>query len=215
MAKTGIKNNIPANIRKIDEDLSEITSTIGEVTAELVNVAFLDAQKRRILDGVGKSIGDKYLDVNGANISSRNQPGRKTFHKTKVVTRDGSIPKAFNQVQFTMNKNKNSKTIATGTNGVAKVKIENIGPKDAPTKQIATITWDGKIGDSLRNLHFGSSSGPSVEVIKDDKPLPKRYRRGQRKIARGALATALSRWKALVKAKLNGTLDKRNKVKPK
>lgn len=208
MAKTQFKSNLKGAQKKIDEDLEEINLAVASATTILINVAMKDAHDRRILDGTGHKAGRAYLEVPGTNLGTKKDPKRKTFHKLKVVTRDGSMYKAFKQVPFKKHRIQGSKgKIYSGSNGVANVEVLKKG-----LGQVAWIEWGGKIGQSLRNLEFGVSSGTTI-MIKNDRLKKKENKRKQRKIASGALRAAVSRFKKLGQDNLNKALKRRNKVK--
>lgn len=111
MAKkgSGVKNNIPLVVRKIDKDLLEIQKTIGSATADLVNFAFLDIQKKAFLEGQGATKKGKkgfefYDQVSGGNRASRKRPEIQAFHKSKIINRNNEIPPAFAQLKFKISK---------------------------------------------------------------------------------------------------------------
>jgi hypothetical protein len=217
MAKTGIKNNIPSVVRKIDKDLDEIQRTIGDATADLVNLAFNDIQKKSFLDGRGatKSVGriELYGDIPGANRGTRKNPDRRAFHKSKVVDRGGSLPFAF--VQLTFHKVMGFRKMSVGTNGVAKVEIQRDGSKENPKGQKVNIRWEGKFGDALNKLHFGAGGGKEKIEITNSKGKIQNVRRGQRAIAFNGLKKFMKRWNKYVEFQLTGTIKKANRKKPK
>lgn len=208
MAKTKFKSNFKNAEKKIDEDLNEIDLAIADTTTMLINLAFQDAHDRRILNGVGKKVGNAYQAVPGATLGTTKNPNRKTFHKNKVVTRDGSIYKAFEQITFVKHKLSGLKgKLYSGSNGVAKVEVLKKGKG-----QIAWIEWTGKIGESLRKLEFGQTTG-TTKTFKDGKVRTKVNKRFQRQIASKSLTTTLSRWKKFGQENINKAIARRNKVK--
>lgn len=217
MAKTKIKNNIPLVVRKIDKDLLEIQKTIGSSTADIVNFAMLDIQKKSFVDGRGatEKINSKvtiFNQIAGGNRASRSRRNVMAFNKNKVVERGGNIARAFAQISFNIS-NSFSKTIAKGSNGVASVEINRIGTKENPKGQTANIRWDGRLGDFIGFLHFGNKGGQQTIPITNSKGKIRNAKIGQRAIAFNGIKRALRRWNKYVEYKLTGTIKKRNRVK--
>lgn len=216
MTKSGIKNNIPLVVRKIDKDLLEIQKTIGSASADLVNFAFQDIQKKGFLEGKGSTdlIGRNkiYKKIAGGNRASRKRPEENAFHRSKIVDRGGEIPQAFNQVDFKVN-SRFSSTIATGSNGVARVIVKRSGNKENPKGQIVSVRWDGRLGQILNWFHFGQGGGQDKVQIKNSKGKIQNAKKAQRAIAFNGLKKALKRWNQYVEFKLTGTIKKRNRKK--
>jgi hypothetical protein len=219
MAKTKIKNNIPLVVRKIDKDLLEIQKTIGSSTADVVNFAMLDIQKKGFVDGRGATIKPKnhnkfkiFGQIAGGNRASKIRPGVMAYNKNKVVERGGNIARAFAQISFHIS-NRFSKTLAKGTNGVANVEIKRLGTKDNPKGQVANIRWEGKLGDFIGYLHFGNANGQQTIPIKNSKGKIRNAKIGQRAIAFNGIKRAMRRWNKYVEYNLTGTIKKRNKAK--
>lgn len=218
MANSGINNNIPLVVRKIEKDLLEIQKTVGSSTADMVNFALLDIQKKGFLDGKGSTevAGRKkvYKTVAGGNRASRKRPNENSFHRSKIVDRGGEIPQAFNQITFNV-KNGFSKVIATGTNGIAHVSVSRVGTRLDPKGQIVSIRWDGRIGQILNWFHFGQGGGKDKVQITNSKGKIQNVKKAQRAIVFNGLKRALRRWNQYVEFNLTGTIKKRNKKKVK
>jgi hypothetical protein len=219
MAKTKIKNNIPLVVRKIDKDLLEIQKTIGSSTADLVNFAMLDIQKKGVQDGRGSVIKPKnhnkfdiYGAVAGGNRASKFRKNVMAYNKNKVVERKGDIAKAFRQVSFKIS-NRFSKSIAKGSNGFAEVNITRMGSNENPKGQLVHLSWGGKMGDLLANLHFGNKNGAQTVKIRSSNGKMRNAKIGQRAIVFNGLKRAMRRWNQYVEYKLTGTIKKRNKAK--
>ncbi len=218
MVKTGVKNNIPLVVRKIDKDLLEIQKTIGSATADIVNFAFQDIQKKAFVDGKGSTerFGrvEVYGEVAGGNRASRKRPQEMAFHKTKIVDRSSEIPKAFKQISFKV-KRSFSRVLAVGRNGSAKVEIRRVGSRSNPKGQIVSIRWDGRLGQILNWFHFGQGGGQEKVKITNSKGKIQNVRKAQRAIAFNGLKKAMKRWNKYVEFKTTGTIKKRNRKKPK
>lgn len=217
--KSKIKNNVPAVVRKIDKDLLEIQKTIGSATADLVNFAFLDIQKKSFVDGKGqtkKKNGFEYYEqIAGGNRASRKRPNVQAFHKSKIVNRSDKITPAFQQLSFKVFKGF-TKKLAVGTNsGGAKVTIERQGPREKPTAQVVQVRFEGRIGQILNWFHFGQGGGKERVQIKNSKGKIQNAKKAQRAIVFNGLKRSMKRWNKYVEYKLTGTIKKRNRKKAK
>jgi len=220
MAKTKIKSNIPSVVRKIDKDLLEIQKTIGSSTADILNFAMLDIQRKGVQDGKNSNIKPRnhnkfviYGAIAGGNRASKSRPNVMAYNKNKVVERKGNIAQAFKQIKFTIS-NRFSKTLVKGTNGFVDVEIKRTGSKENPKGQIAHLKWGGKIGDLLGMLNFGGNSkGTRTIKLENSKGKITNAKIGQRAIVYNGLQRAMRRWNKYVQYKLTGTINKRNKAK--
>ena len=193
MAKTQFKGNADKFLKKVEKDFQALGLAVGEGTTDWLALTFDDIQKKGFLDGRGSETKLGYIPVGGANIASRKNPKRMAFHKTKIVNRNDTFPQAFNKINYNP-QNQNGRTVLVGSNGIANVHIEKLGDKKFSKGQSVEISFNGPIGDKLKNHEFG------IGVQK-------------RPIVWRGLLRMKKRWGKFIQAKADKAIRKRNRVK--
>ncbi len=93
--------NMKPSLKKIENDISSIDSSIGGAHAEIINLAQIAIQRECFIDARNSVIrgskgGKIYKPVAGATLGRKNSSnGEKLFHKTKLMDRSGSLPPIF------------------------------------------------------------------------------------------------------------------------
>lgn len=198
--------NMTPSLKKIENDINSIQSSIGGAHAELINFAQLTIQKEGFLNGRNSELhGGKfpeYKQVAGANRS--NKKGNKTFHSLKVVDRGGSLPSLFTQLNFSKAP-LSSKTLFKAKNKGVLVKINKEG-----NNIITSYKFIGK-WEKIIGIRENGNRKEVISTIKNGRV--KNTRKGQRRIVFNGLGKALRRWKKINKFYLDNNIEKRNKVK--
>lgn len=205
--KSGFKFvNMKPSLKKIENDINSIQSSIGGAHAEIINLAQIVIKREGFLNGVNSRISSgkrpQYAPVPGANLT-RKRGGDPTFHKSKLVDRGGSLPNIFQELNFSKGP-LGSSTLYSASNEGIDVRIIKTN------RQIKAIY-------SLKGKYeriFGIfENGGKKEKITSPNGKVKNIRRGQKRIVRQGLGKALRRWSKINKFYLDRTLKERSLAK--
>ena len=191
---SGIKNNVPAAIRKIEADQRAFASATGVALADYFNIAFAHVRKQGFLTGPK----GKWKNVAGANLGPSTGRGMrhqsiKGVHKSKVVDRSGGrMINIFKQPSWGVaNASPQNKEI------IVRASNENV-------ELLVT-----KVGTGVRGtVELGGAEGGRILAILAKNPRLQ-YRR---RILKVGLDNTSRRLKGLAEYRLNGAIKKRNRV---
>jgi len=222
-----LTSNAPKFFKKVEKDISEFNSGIGNGVADLQNMAFKEIRQKSFIDGArgsekitgkrGSLRGQRvYEEFPGANKRAKGKvtkkgfkEGKLLFHKTKIVTRLYKLESRFDTIRF-RKALPFKKTVSKGSNGSNQTKfvITQSGKEFT-----SSVIYGGKIRAILGNLHYGKNGKKNGTIIPGKTKGAKAGKKlGQNRSIANGYRRALRKWNRVIDGVMSGVIKKAGSV---
>lgn len=191
MPKSKIVSNFKLFKKNLEKDFQSVLNSQSATMKQLVDIGFQEIEKSAIIEA--RAVNTRYPEHPKANKPDGR--GQMKFHKSKIMSRRGTIHKHWKPLTWSVNTQGEWK----GNNGILKadVKSERAG-------YVSTILIPEPLDKFYKGLHYGFKNKPQQNIsLNELKEQMSNKRKGQRRVISNKLKRGVNLFNRIAKKELS------------